>query len=515
MSLPNDPKATWPPEAWKLIYSDYAESAAWYGGDMDKLSMIYADKIYSPYSEHSFDTSRNAGEEVRNMIHVPACSDIANKSAAMLFGEHPKIRIAAAHEENPTSEATQAQTWLDSMIEATDAHSRITNAADSCSGLGGVYLKCDWDRDLSEYPIINVAQADTAIPEFKFGFLRAVTFWRVIEGDGKKIFRLLERHEPGLVLSELYAGDTDVLGSPIGLTASNETAGIVPRVETGIEGLTCVYIPNVEPNRKRRGLNIGRADTATLESLMNSLDYVYTALLRDIRVGMGRIMAPADYFETDGKGNWAFNESREVYIKLEAMPGQNGIGNDISVSQFDIRTIELLAAADGYLRRIYAGASYSPQSFGMDIDGQAESGVALNIRERTSVQTTAKKGDYWASRLKYIINVAMDIARIHLSAKLGDCKADVELQDSVESDITTVATSVELLNRAQALSVRTKIRMVHPDWSLQEVDEEASKIEEETGASVPDVTMLGNGSFNNNQTQDNNQQDDKNKQAGE
>lgn len=499
MPLPNNPTQVWPPEDWSSIYADYAEHAAWYGGDMDKLATIYAGRIYSPYDVHSFQIGSTLGEEIRNLIHVPAAADIAGTSAAMLFGEHPKIRIAEAHEENPPSDATTAQEWLDEMIEATELHSRISEAADHCSGIGGVFLKVDWDTSLMEFPIINIAQADNALPEFQFGFLKAVTFWRVIQDDGKTVLRLLERHEPGYVLSGLYKGSAEKLGDQIGLEAHSSTAGIQEVIETQIPGLTCVYIPNIKPNRKRRGSGIGQADTAGLESLMNSLDYAYTSLLRDIRVGLGRIAAPAEYFETDGSGTWKFDEFREVYLKLDAQPGVNGMGSDITTSQFLIRTTEHLEAAQGFLRQIYSGAAYSPQSFGLDIQGNAESGTALKIRERKSIQTTGKKGDYWVPRLKYIVNVAMDIARIHLSAKLGDYKADVELQDSVESDITTVATSVDLLNRAQALSIRTKIKMVHPDWSLQEVDEEASKIEEEIGASVPDVTMLGNGSFGNNQ----------------
>ena len=495
MPLPNNPKLTWPPEGWSDIYDDYAEHAAWYGGDMDKLALIYTNRIYSPYYETSFNISRNLGEEIKSMVHVPAASDIAGTSAAMLFGEHPKIWIPEAQDDNAHSDAVAAQEWLDNMINSVELHSRISDAADICSGIGGVFLKVDWDQSLSEYPIINVAQADSAVPEFQFGFLKAVTFWKVIEDDGKSVLRLLERHEPGYVLSGLYQGSDDKLGDNIGLNSRVETAGIQDVVETGIDGLTCVYIPNIRPNRKHRGISIGQADCAGLESLMNSLDYTYTSLLRDIRVGLGRMAAPAEYFETDGAGNWRFDEYREVYIKLDGVMGRPdaSAAENITFNQFEIRTQQHLDAAQGFLRQIYSGAAYSPQSFGLDIQGNAESGTALKIRERKSIQTTGKKGDYWVPRLKYIVNAAMQIARVHLGARLADYEAEVDLQDSVESDLATMATSVEMLNRAQAVSMETKVRMIHPDWSVEEVNEEVKRIQDDQGMNVPDVTQFGRG----------------------
>jgi len=484
--LPTNPNLIWPPEQWPGIYDDMSESAAWYGGDMNRLATIYAARIYSPYKESSFNTSRQVGDDIRSMVHVPAAADIAGTSATMLFGEHPKLHIPAAHVENAPADAVESQAWLDNLAERTALLSRLSEAADVCSGIGGVYLKADWDESISaDYPIINIAQPDNAVPEFTFGFLRACTFWRALSSDGDRVLRLLERHEPGVILSGLYSGTRDTLGQSVSLELHPDSAGILPVVVTGIDRLACVYIPNTRPNRRRRGCPLGQADTSGMESLMNSLDYCYTSLLRDIRVGLGRIMAPAEYFETDTNGTWAFDEFREAYLKLDAMPGSAGMTSDITVSQFAIRTQEHLDAAQGFLRQIYSGASYSPQSFGLDLAGQAESGTALRVRERKSIQTTSKKGDYWGAAVNYIVNVAMDIARAQFGARLGDYEARVELQDSVEGDITTIAQSVEYLKRAEAASVRTRIKMVHPDWELPEIELEAERIEAESGMLVP------------------------------
>lgn len=502
MPLPTN--QNWPPESWRKIYAVYAEHAAWYGGDLDVLANLYAYQAMGPYaggssSQHSFEsvsgasrTANGVREEVRDLIHVPAAADLAATSSAMLFGEHPKIKIAEAHEENAPADAIAAQDTLDAILRETSVYSRLSEAADTAAGLGGIFLKINWDSSVSPYPIISTAQVDNAIPEFKFGILTAVTFWKEVESDGSRVLRLIERHEPGVILSGLYLGSTDKLGNEIGLENHAETAGLDPEIKTGLPGLACVYVPNMLPNRKNRGLRIGQSDYASSESLMLSLDEVFTSLLRDIKLGLGRIIAPAEYFETDGAGSWRFDIWRQSYLKLDAMQGADSTtGDNITLSQFEIRTQQHIDAAWTYLRQIYITAGYSPQTFGMDIEGSAESGTALTIRERKSFNTIAKKADYWRPALEYMLYVAQVIYKEQMGGRITPYPVTVEMQDGVQTDIGQVAQSVELLNRAQALSIETKVRMVHPDWTIEQVTAEVKRIQDETGMSVPDPMQVG------------------------
>ncbi|MCE5200829.1 MAG: phage portal protein [Armatimonadota bacterium] len=496
MSLPTN-NQKWPPESWRTVYDIYAEHAAWYGSDLDTLASIYAQRIYSPYHEQTFAIADHLRNEMRDLVHVPAAADISNISAAMLFGEHPKIKIKEAQEENASAEAKAAQEALDDIVNKCGLYSVFSEAADTASGMGGVFLKVNWNKDLSQYPIIDVAQVDNALPEFHFGFLRAVTFWKELETDGNTVYRLLERHESGVILNGLYRGTPGNLGEQIGLTSRADTADISPQIETGLDSLACVYIPNMRPNRRFRGLRLGQSDYAASESLMLSLDDIFTSLLRDIKLGMGRIIAPEEFFDHDSDGQKRFDVFRQAYLKVDAIQGGSAANDNIKVSQFAIRTQEHIDSALALLRQIYTSAGYSPQTFGLDINGTAESGTALTIRERKSFITTAKKADYWRPALEYILWAAQVIYKTKLDGKITPYKSTVEMQDSVQTDIGQIANSVKLLSDAQSASIETRVRMVHPDWSVEQVKTEVQAILDEQGANVPDPTTLGRGDSEN------------------
>jgi hypothetical protein len=492
MPLPQN-DTIWPPNDWLRINDTYAEHAAWYASDLDKLAVIYSSRVYSPYADN-FAISSDIGEEVRQLVHVPAASDLSSTSAALLFSEHPKFKIAEAHAKNAPSDAIAAQSALESMIDI-GVYQKFSEAADSAAGIGGIILKVNWDDSLSEYPILDIAQADNAIMEFKFGMLSACTLWNELENDGSTVLRRIERHEPGSIETGLYRGSINSLGTQISLDNHPSTKGMPDHVITGLKGLACVYIPNMRPYRKHRDLSIGQSDYAGCETLMYSLDTVFTSLMRDIVNGLGRIAAPAEYFEYDETDkSMKFNLFKQAYLKLNAMEGSESSTKDnITLTQFDIRSQQHIDTSLALLRQIYVTPGYSPQTFGMDIQGSAESGTALTIRERKSLITAAKKGDYWRPALEYMGYAMQVIYQQKLKGKITPYPVQVEMQDSVQTDINQVAQSVELISRAAAASKMTLIQMLHPDWSAEQVQSEVDRIMDEQGLNVPDPATLGRG----------------------
>src|ERR1017187_8419450 len=87
--------AAWPPPAWLMVYELYAEHDAWYSGDPLRLANIYSARTYTPTPRGKF-WARKTDEERRVMLHVPVAGDISATSSALLFGEHPRVRIPEA-----------------------------------------------------------------------------------------------------------------------------------------------------------------------------------------------------------------------------------------------------------------------------------------------------------------------------------------------------------------------------------------------------------------------------------
>lgn len=479
----------WPPKHLRPVWADYAESAAWYSGNMEALGNIYAGGIFYPAFSgmpSNAQSARQMAEMIAQQVHAPAAADIASKSASFLFGEHPRCRALGADGADATQQGKDAQTFIDALIEATDLYSRFGNAADTCSGMGGVYLKADIDKGICDYPIINAVQPDCAVPEFSFGFLRAVTFYtEVRRDDDNNIYRMVQRHEPGQIENALYKGDALTLGNQVELPKDTPSL-----VRTGVKGLACVYIPNALPNRKHRELCFGRSDTAGLESMMCTLDTAWTAFADDIVFARGRIIAPMEYFEKQSDGSFQMDLFKRAYMPVESTETPGGTSDNITINQFALRAQEFIAAIDRTLRAIYAGAGYSPQSFGMDIQGAAESGTALRIRQSASLDTTAAKANYWANAIARMLFVAQEMHKEHFLGEITPTPITVEMQDGVPTDNTEVATCVNMLHSAQAASIDTIVRMVSPDKNEEWYEAEVKRIQDESGMTLPDVTGL-------------------------
>lgn len=478
--LPADPKTSWPPKG--VNQHQMRLRAAWYSGDMEALANLYGAYLANPWDGRAAFWGQQARGERRTLVHVPLASDIASVSANLLFGNQPKASCG--------DEQTEAR--LQEIIELGQVFNTLIEAADAASGMGGICLKVDWNRELASYPILSIVQADAAVPEFRHGILVACTFWRVLEDDGKDVLRLLERHEPGLILTGLYRGTSDKLGQQIDLAAKAETSDLLPIVQTGIEGLACRYIPNMRPDRKARGTSLGRADTDGCESLMDSLDEVYTSWLRDVRLGRGRIIVPEGFLDKGSDGSWYFDSSREAFVTLNAPIGSGEVSQQITVQQFAIRAAEHRDTALELVSRIVTAAGFSPQTLGLQVQGSPESGAALRLRENRTYATIAAKANYWKAPLEDLLEVMLQVDRLHLGGRSQPERPNIEMQDAqVTEGLQGLAQTVNLINQAQAASVETKIRILHPDWTRDAVDAEVARILDEQGLGVPDQFQAG------------------------
>ncbi len=480
----------WPPDAtigggykWEDLFKLYTLHDAWYSGDPIRLSDVYTKAVYTPTPLGAF-WARQVREERRVMLHVPIAGDLAATSAELLFSEAPKVKIAEAHAERAPRAAKDTQARLDELIEAAGIMAKLLEGAETCAAIGGVFLVPTWDKDLADHAFLGINQADCALPEFRWGWLVAVTFWRVLENKNGRVWRYLERHERGVILRGLYEGTEDRLGRAQALAARPETANLPPMTKTGIDELLPVYVPNMRPNRRFRGLAFGQSDYSGSEGLMDALDECYTSWVRDIRLGQGRLYVSQRLMKQDPvTGKYQFDLDKEAYVELAGDPLDQGRGLDHN--QFEIRAVQHEKTALELLDRIITNAGYSPQSFGLKIEGRAESGTALNIRERKSFITAGKKGRHWRPAVERAMRLLLAIDRAVFNQSVDpELAVTCEIQDSIPQDFEQLARSVELVSRAQAASIQTKVALLHPDWPKEEIEAEVQRIKDEQGMSV-------------------------------
>ena len=504
MPLP-DADTTWPPTP-DAVQSALADWDAWFSSEADRLAARYDNRTDRriPLDRASqyrggvvgsvarwFWGDPQTPESPESKVHVPIAGDIARVSARLLFAEPPTLTAV--------NSAVTAQ--LEALTPA--LHPVLAEAAEEAAALGGTYLRIVWDGDVAAEPWIDSVPADAAAPEFAYGRLKAVTFWRVVSSDGQQVWRHLERHEHGRIYHGLYEGGLSSLGRPVPLTESPETAPLASQVDaeggldTGApDHLTAVYVPNMRPARAWRHIprarGWGQSDYQGVEPLMDMLDQTYSSWQRDIINGLGRIIVPNSMLESNGPGKGAsWNSGRSVFTGLDMLQ-RPGDANPLSVVQFEIRVQEHSDTANALVEQIARQAGYSAASFGATTEGPAVTATEIRARERRSMSTRARKALYWGPALAEILTALLAVMagpRFRLPVEVET--PDVEFQDSVSDSPKEVAETAALLRQAEAASTETLVRMQHPGWDDKQVEAEVEAILGESGRMLTDPAALG------------------------
>ncbi|MFJ2751880.1 phage capsid protein [Streptomyces sp. NPDC087297] len=489
MPLP-DTNAPWPPPHLAATLAEIRVDDAWYSGDPAKLTAVYGN---SPTRKDG--TSRLWGRRRTptpgkrdTRLHIPLAGDIATASADLLFSEPPTFTVP----DRPT------QDRLDELTDADGIANTLLESAEVAAALGGVYLRITWDHSLVDRPLLTTVHPDSAVPEFSFGILRAVTFWHELASDGATVLRHLERHERGRILHALYQGTTDNLGRRIPLTEHPAVAPLADAlgpdgesIETGIDRLTAAYVRNIGPNRKHRGSDFGRSDyAAPLYDLLDALDTTWTSWIRDIRLARARLIIPDAYLRDHGPGRGAsFDDDREIWQLLNIPPTEQGGG--ITLSQFAIRVDEHERTSEAATRQAVRSAGYSAQTFGIDDQAAAITATEVKAQQRRSMTTRGKKIRYYSPPLGEMLHVMLLLDRLMFGRAIVPARPRIDFGSTVREDPAALAQTLSLFQQAQAVSVDTKVRMIHPEWDEAAVQAEVGRILTETGQAVPDPMQAG------------------------
>jgi hypothetical protein len=504
VQLPADAgRQVWPPAELAAHYARLAELSAWYGGQPGQLAGVYAGAGTHPLFSSQPDRSRlrfwsrrarDTSSQTRGQLHVPLAGDIAATAADLLMGTAPTVSWA---EDDPANELLQ--------LMGSDLATVWLEGAEVCAALGGVYLRPAWDASLEPRPLLTVVQPDAACPTWQLGRLTQVTFWQALlplEGD-TGTWRWLETHHMvngrWHVLHQLYRGDRDRLGVEQAYAAHPDTADLDPRYsppegfDTGLPRLGVAYVPNMRPNREDRGSAAGRADVAGCEGLLDALDEAWTSWMRDLRLAKARLIVPDTYLDTPGRGQGqTFDQDRELFTPI-AVPTNVAKGAELELVQPSIRHEEHLATVLALVERIVSDSGYSPQDFGLHIEGRAESGTALRLRRGRTLATIARKQRYWTPALARSSWALVGLARgLPLGAPAGaPPEQEPEVTWPEELDLAETAKTVSLVSQAQAASAATRVKWLHPDWDDSQVKLETAAILREQGMELPDPMQLG------------------------
>jgi A118 family predicted phage portal protein len=479
--------------------------AGWYAGDK---GLIYPqNRGAMPGVKHWWQVNVTAsgstlGWGESSPIHVPLAADLARTSADLLFSDCPDITVGDAGQDR----------W-EEIEDGTGLESALVEAAELAAALSGIYWRVTFDLvNEKRWPIPTFVQPDNAWPEWSWGQLVAVTFFRVLTptpgSSDRTVYRHLERHSVtkvgALIEHALYQGEEAKLGMRIPLVDHPETAGIADSLTAEdmivMPGCTRTagYIPNMLPNRLDRGSRLGRPDIEQQEDMLRGVDETWTSWMRDLRLAKARIIVPDEYLRVGTAGQGAsFDVDREVYSPLRMMaPTGTDPSAAIKLTQFAIRTAEHQATIRALVERVVVGAGYNLFTFGM-ADPQAAAATATEVDARSdlSLVTKGKKSRYWEPALREMVAAMTSIDwffRYPGAIRPGDVKEiSVEIEREIAPRPLDTAQTANLLRQANAASTQTLIELVHPEWGEEQVKAEVARIEQESGTPVPAPDALG------------------------
>lgn len=566
----------WPPRELTPVLMKMQEWGSWYSGDRAQLEAVgqgygtdtgagvvgWATRVWRRFwGRRATDST-----EPHIKVHVPLAGDIARASADLLFAEPPAI--IADKPERPkelqdfdSTTVPEGEPQEDGTVvpdpeflalqalyaeyqaalvisEATTAHlqrylddgliTTLSGAAETCAALGGVYLRATWDMARRRVFATRV-DADCAVPEFEWGRLIQVTFWRELPTkDGK--LRHLEIHETadvnapddpeeprrgdievhGVIRHQLWLGSDGDLGRQVPLTEHPSTAKLVPlladgdTIDTMTPGLDVVYIPNVTPNPLWRsnpiGANLGAPDISGCEDHLDRLDHTRSSLLEELDLSKARIMVPEEWLKTNAPGQGqTFDSSKRVFTAIKA-PATEGFKPEMF--QPDIRVDAHLRIEQQLVEDIVRSAGYSAMTFGEDEDNELTA-TEVNAKTARSRLTRSKKIRHWRPALIALVQkmLAVDV-ELGRQLRASNPSAVGWAPEGVDPSLVTVifpeaqqtpidlANTVALWASAQAASTWIRVKTIHPDWDDDQISEEVDRIRRDLSMEMPELPSL-------------------------
>lgn len=510
MALPNS-NTEWPPKPYNRAAEDMTVWAAWYDGDQQALADLYGRMHLSRPSQWAgglvgavsrFFWGRPNPQGTKR-VHVPAAADLARASSDLLFSERPTFTFPPpdSGDSDDESEAwrEKAQARLDELFNNDETGSMLAESGELASAFGGVFFRLWWDGNIEERVMMSCHPADSAVPEWRYDRLAAVTFWRKLDPpDGvetSSVIRHLERHERGRIEHGLYKGTETKLGDPVPLDWHPETAWAADMsngdgvIETGVDALTAAYVPNVRPSRKWRNepelANLGRSDFDGVEALFDALDETMTSWMRDVDLGKARLLVKEDGLTNNGPGKGgSWDTDQEIFTRVPtgsigSLQGDSG--PMVEQTQFAIRWQEHSQTAAEILNALLRNAGLSSAEFS---DRNLTVGVAtateINSRERMSERTRNKKMGYYRAALSPLVATAMK-----LDNAIFDSGADFYREPVMSFPVRATQSPQEqtsvMTQRKQAnlVSLYEAVRELHPNWDETLILEEIERIKED------------------------------------
>ncbi|MFW6156805.1 MAG: phage portal protein [Armatimonadota bacterium] len=453
----------WPPPGDKERLARYSTFRRLYEGDHET--------VYVTDGRYSYD-------QERDYVTVNVCGEITDLLVDRLFGE--TLQISGPADDDDAAE------WLAHLHAANDFANLWVDLGTGTSYRGDGALEIYYDGEQQDVRMraispsivfVETVNDDTdRIARIIIGYIR----W-----NDAKAYLYQEIHEPGLISYRLYELHGDLRGN-YGYTPERDRqpldtiedlADLPDEEETGIDEM--LIVPIGLGGHDESGI-WGRSDYADVMNLQGELNNRATQSAEVLDKHGDPWMYGPDLFLDEEQRL----DPQHRYLSVdnqEQVPGYLTWDGELGPAETEIQRI---------INHMLFTAGLSPESFGMDDGGGAESGRALKLRQHRTASAVRMRHRVYGTAIRRGISVASKLANSTAVGPVWDGRVppvlepqDIALgwQDGLPDDETQQIEQAGMEVSYQILSRRTAIEQRHPDWDEDRVQEELDRIAEDRG----------------------------------
>lgn len=403
-------------------------------------------------------------------IHVDMPTQITRAMVKLVFSDRPTFSINTGDE----IESEGKEKTLEAMLNENKFDTFIQDCADKASYSGAVAIKFVIDRDVSDYPIMVAYPAEDIEVFKKYGNRVEAIAFKDYYKQGKKRYCLYSIYGRGFIDYKLYTVARDGIGvrKEVELSELAETSGLQKIIFTNADGtpsnkVLALYVENKSGAKSDYD---GAIDEfmALDEIRSNLILYLRSSKIKTyfhdnhlVQNEDGSFMVP-DSYDTD---NIIIRDANPSWTEAEMKRDIVDINNSVQGYK---------DAFNDILLQVLSGVGLSPSSLGYDVSGANASGLALEIRERTSLDTRSERMQTWGEALKEMIKLLFIFLNMEIRGEnyvINEDEFDISIQFA-EYRRSTQEIVDDLIKRLdnQLIDLDSAYDMLYPELSEEEKD---------------------------------------------
>ena len=435
---------------------------------------------------------------------------------AMFWGSVPYIKIRKIHTGIPSLmvetlasivvrdlngiEVEERQTDWDAIEKENDITSLVEKAVTKALYLGDGAFKISFDKEVSNYPIIEFYGADEVDLEYARGKFKKAVFKTVYQHDKKNYmlyesygfgyikYRLVKLPEEKEVALDAIPQTRQLVEYGFGGYAQDENGKVISR------GSFCMAIPFKIYN-SQKWKNRGRSIFDTKEGNFDALDEAFSQWMDALRSSRPTKYIPKALLPRDAETGYMLNPNDfdNRFIANESDMSENG-RNEIKLVQPTIPSSNYL---ESYMTALDASLQgiISPSTLGIDTK-KLDNAEAQREKEKTTLYTRNKIIEALQNCLPVLVNSVIKAKDTYNKAMVSDkdIKVTVEFGEYANPSFEAAVETISKAKTGGIMSIEAVVDELYgdskeDDWKKEEV----ARLKAEQGISEmnePDIKNI-------------------------